>query len=106
MEAKLRCVLSLGQFNSELAVVVQSATGRELSLFAQKTDLEYNDTPTEAGSVIGWINVEVLDFDESVCLIKLPQTTLENGQFITVRQSQLDKVPDKKGTSARLSKLE
>jgi hypothetical protein len=90
MDTQLRCTLSQGQFSSELAVVVRSASGREFSLFAQKSDLSYSEPPTEGQSVDGWIKVEVIETNRNLCLVRLPQTTLENGQYITVACDQLD----------------
>jgi hypothetical protein len=92
--AKLRCQISVGQFNSECAVVVKSFNGKSYSLFAQKTDLAFSETPFDDTSVDGWIKVDVLKREDSLCLIRLPQTTLENGQFLTVRADQLAKAPD------------
>ena len=91
MEARLRCTLFPGQFSSELAVVVRSASGRQLSLFAQKTDLDYQELPTDERSVEGWIKVEIVQRERGLCLIRLPQSTLENGQHLTVRMDQLDR---------------
>jgi hypothetical protein len=93
MRAKLRCRVSPGQFSSECAVEVQSYNGRRFSLFAGKDELTFPGTPTENESVDGWINVEILEQDRNLYLIRLPQTTLENGPFLTVRADQLDHVP-------------
>jgi hypothetical protein len=94
MEARLRCSLFPGQFSSELAVVVRSANGRELSLFAEKSDLVYSETPTEWQPVEGWVKVEVVQSERNLHLVRLPQTTLENGQFITVKAEQLEGLPN------------
>lgn len=95
METWLRCTLFPGQFSSELVVVVRSFNGREFSLFAQKIDLEYDDPPTENAPVEGWVRVNVVERDKNLCLVKLPQTTLENGQYITVSAGQLRAVSEK-----------
>lgn len=100
MEARLRCTLFPGQFSSELAVVVRSSGGRQLSLFAQKTDLDCQELPSENRSVEGWIKVEVVQRERGLCLVRLPQSTLENGQYLTVRADQLDKAPAVQGTEA------
>ena len=93
MEARLRCTLYPGQFTSELAVVVRSAGGREVSLFADKTELEYAEQPAADCPVEGWIKVQVLQCERNLCLVLLPQTTLENGPYVTVTADRLDRVP-------------
>lgn len=90
MRARLRCQVSLGQFSSEYVVVVQSSAGREFSLFADRDMLSVNRTPTDEETVDGWIVVEILEEKGSVALVKLPQSTLENGPFLTVGLGQLD----------------
>jgi len=100
MEARLRCTLFPGQFSSELAAVVRSAGGREVSLFAQRTDLEYQDQPSADRPVAGWIKVEVLQCDRNLCLVRLPQTTLENGPYVTVTADQLDSAPTRQWAGA------
>lgn len=100
MESKLRCKLYPGQFASEFAVHVRSSSGREYSLFADKIDITYQGEPTEENPSEGWIIVSVVQTQGSLCLIRLPQSTLENGQFITVPCSDLDSVPiEQKETS-------
>ena len=95
MQANLRCRISAGQFSSECAVVVKSFNGRTYSLFVPKCDLTFTVAPTEDDSVDGWIAVEVLQKDKNRYLIRLPQTTLENGQFLTVNAEQLDRAPER-----------
>jgi hypothetical protein len=94
VEAFLRCTLFQGQFSSELAVVIKSSSGREFSLFAEKTDVDCSEWPREGGSVPGLIKVEVVDMQGDLCLVRLPQSTLENGQYVTVQSNQLNKTPD------------
>jgi hypothetical protein len=59
MRAQLRCRISAGQFSSECAVVVQNFNGRSFSLFAPKTELSYDEAPTDENSIEEWIAVEV-----------------------------------------------
>jgi hypothetical protein len=75
-----------------LVAVVESASGREYSLFADKTDLEYPEPPGKGRSVEGWIKVEVLQCERGLCLVRLPQSTLENGSCVTVKEDRLDRV--------------
>lgn len=95
METWLRCTLNLGQFSSEYAVVLKSFHGREYSLFAQRNDLEYDEPPTEDQPVGGWMRVAVVEQDpgRGLFLVRLPQSTLENGQFMTVSAGQLRRIP-------------
>jgi len=95
MRAKLRCRISAGQFSSECAIVVQNFNGRSFSLFAPKTELTYDEAPTDENCVEGWIAVDVLNREGNLYLIRLPQTTLESGRFLTVRAEKLDRVPDR-----------
>jgi hypothetical protein len=100
MEARLRAKLSQGQFSSELVAVVRASSGRDFSLFAQKTDLEYDEAPTGDDVIDGWVKVDVLQRERDLCLVRLPQTTLENGQYLTVAVSQLDKAPNERPAGA------
>ena len=91
MLAKLRCRVSPGQFSSEFAVVVRSFAGREFSLFADRSDLEVPIAPTEDEDRDGWLTVTVVEqhAGKGLALVRLPQSTLENGPFLTVYTSQL-----------------
>jgi hypothetical protein len=93
--AWLRCDIYPGQFSSEFAVVVTPFSGRQLSLFSGKNDLRHDKMPTRDHPVSGWISVEITECEDELCLVRLPQTTLENGPFITVRKSDLyEQVPE------------
>lgn len=93
MRSNLRCRVSAGQFSSEYAVIVRSNEGRDFSLFAQAGEVTFTEQPTGDREVDGWIAVDVVEQDRNLVLIRLPQTTLENGQFLTVQAGQLDRVP-------------
>src|SRR6266404_2559148 len=96
MEAWLRCTLHPGQFSSELAAVVRSFNGKLFSLFVPKFDLNYQDNPTEDNPVDGWIKVEIIKEDTNgLFLVMLPQSTLENGQYLTVTADQQRRVAAK-----------
>ena len=41
----------------------------------------------------GWLSVEVLDREDALLLVRLPGQTFENGQTVTVRDSQVDVRP-------------
>jgi hypothetical protein len=94
MDTWLRCTLSPGQFSSELAAVVRSAHGREFSLFAPKSELTYLEPPAENRPVEGWLRVSLVAREKNLYVVRLPQTTLENGQYITVSAGCLKGIPD------------
>ncbi len=81
-------------------MVVRSSSGREFSLFSQKADLDYPEPPAENRPVEGWIKVEVLQCERNLCLVRLPQSTLENGQYLTVSADQLDRTVTGTGAEA------
>ena len=95
MRAKLRCQVSPGQFSSECAVVIRAASGREYSLFTERSTVSVGQWPQDDQSVDGWIDVDLVEErgstpNGSLVLVRLPQTTLENGQYLTVSRGQLD----------------
>jgi hypothetical protein len=85
----LRCTVTPGQFSSEYAVSVQSFSGRTFSLFATRGDVQCDQSPSEDRSVEGWLAVEIVNSSETHYLVQLPQSTLENGRFLSVNPSQL-----------------
>lgn len=89
MTAKLRCVVTPGQFSSEYAVVVQSFNGRSFSLFASRGDVVCDQPPTNDQPSNGWLKVRIVDRSERHILVLLPQSTLECGQKISVNPHQL-----------------
>jgi hypothetical protein len=89
MNALLRCEIYPGQFSSEYAVILRSFTGKEFSLFASRQDVQCDDRPTDEQPSEGWLRVAITKRDGSLCLVRLPQSTIENGQSITVNADQL-----------------
>src|SRR6266498_4668621 len=81
MKTWMRCTLYPGQFPTELAVVLRSHAGRVLSLFASKTSLRYDQEPSRDAPMEGWVQVEIVKNEKNLYLVRLPQTTLENGQY-------------------------
>ncbi|MBN1766471.1 MAG: hypothetical protein JW860_14545, partial [Sedimentisphaerales bacterium] len=59
------------------------------SLFAQKKDLIFDEEPIRGKNVSGGIRVEILDQQNDLLLVYLPQPTFENGQVITVKSDQI-----------------
>lgn len=90
MRAKLRCQVSPGLFSSEFSVVVRSSAGREFSLFSDRGTVTVGQQPGEDRPVDGWIEVDVVEEQGSLVVVRLPQSTLENGPYLTVNRSQLD----------------
>jgi hypothetical protein len=93
MDALLRCQVSPGLFNGEVAVRGETADGTEFSLFVSDDLVEY-DLPVDAAcSVDGWLYADVLDRKADLLLVQLPGQTFENGRTITVRDSQVEYRP-------------
>jgi hypothetical protein len=89
MEVKLRCTVNPGQFSSEYALTVQSFNGKILSLFAARSQVECEITPTPDQSSEGWVTVQIVNRSATHYLVMLPQSTLENGRYISVNADQL-----------------
>lgn len=95
MRAKLRCQVSPGLFSSECAVIVKASSGREFSLFTERSTVSVAQWPQGDQTVDGWIDVDLAEergspTNGSLVLVRLPQTTLESGQYLTVNRGQLD----------------
>ena len=93
MEALLKCLISRGMFSGEVAVRGESAYGAEFSMFAPSDFVEADLAQAATGPVEGWLCVEVLQREGPLMLIHLPCQTFENGQTITVRDSQVELRP-------------
>ena|SRR5258708_854737 len=91
-ETKLRGMAYPGQFPSELIVIVQSHNGRSYSLFSSRSDVTLDMPPSEGNPVDCLLRVHIVKRDRELFLVRLPQSTLENGQFITVTSDQLANV--------------
>ena len=94
METKLRCTLYPGQFSNELAAVVQSHWGTRYSLFVPDFFVTSLESPTYDRPVDGWMTVELLKQEGDLYLIRLPQSTLENGQYLFVKADQLQRASE------------
>ena len=91
MEMLLRCQVSDGQLADEYAIEGKRHDGTGFSLFVPLESVEISSPITELESVPGWLHVVVEKRKDDLCLIRLPRQTLDNGQFITVRTSQLER---------------
>jgi hypothetical protein len=89
MKDWLRCRIAHGQFDSEFAASGQQANGKGFSLFVPKAQVECAQEPLPRGHAVGWLPVEVWEEQGDQVLIRLPQPTLEGGQFVTVRSEHL-----------------
>ena len=89
MRTELRSRLFPGQFSSEFAVIVETFNGRSLSLFASRDEVMFDQEPTQDIPTDGWLSVQVLERHGSNVLVRLPQSTVENGQYLAVRSDQL-----------------
>jgi hypothetical protein len=85
----LRCEASPGQFPKELAITGKMASGRVFSLFAHETYVFCDSQPSEGRSVSAWLRVDIICEQDGNAVIRLPRQTLENGQFVVVKQEQV-----------------
>jgi len=88
-ETWLRCSITPGQFTGEFAVEGELYNGEGFSLFARQDDIECAEFPMTGQSASAWIRADVLDEKADLRLVRLPQSTLENGDTVTVRSGQL-----------------
>jgi hypothetical protein len=77
-------------FSTECAVTVSASSGREFSLFTDRATVSVPNWPTDDQTVDGWVDVEVVEQQGSLVLVRLPQSTIENGPYLTVNRGQLD----------------
>jgi hypothetical protein len=89
MEQWLRCEASPGQFPGELAITGNTSSGAVFSLFMPESRVKCSKPPVEGQSVEAWLRVDVLDKREGFFVVQLPRQTMENGQFVTVKEDQL-----------------
>jgi hypothetical protein len=102
MENWLRCKLYPGQFEGEFGVDGLQHDGTAFSLFAPKTSIKVDDQPTGDKDTLGWVKVQVLDRRDDLALVKLPRQTFQNGHFVTVKVSELERpLPAPKATAGR-----
>jgi hypothetical protein len=85
----LRCSIGPGQFPTEYAVAGVQHNGKSFSLFAPK---ETVDAPS-AGEGAGYVRVDLVEKKGELALVRLPAQTFENGQFVTVKLTELQPTP-------------
>lgn len=90
MEAWIDCDVFPGQFSGEVAVTVRELSGKLLSLFASKADVDFPvDELKSRGQAKGHIRVEIVEEQGQLAMVRLPRKMLENGQHITVKISEI-----------------
>ena len=94
MSKWLSCSISPGQFPTEFAVAGRHYTDKGgvkgYSLFAP---IDSVISLSSAAEGPGLVQVDVIDSKDDLVLVKLPAQTFENGQHITVKQSELQDKP-------------
>jgi hypothetical protein len=80
-------------FSGEVAVRGVAADGTEFSLFVTDDFVEFDAPAIHNGPVDGWLRVEVLAREDNLALVRLPGQTFENGQTVTVLETQLELRP-------------
>lgn len=80
----LACEVSLGLFSEEYAIRGKLFNSTDFSLFTSRETVHVDKVPDVGEFVAGKISVEVLDEDDKLALVSLPQPAFENGQTITV----------------------
>jgi hypothetical protein len=81
----LSCSISPGQFPTEYAVAGTQHNGEGFSLFAPREFI----VPPKEQEGLGLVRVDVIDQKGDLVLIRLPAQTFENGQYVTVKVSDL-----------------
>src|SRR4051794_9692205 len=89
MDTELRCKLLPGQFSNEFVAVVESFNGRLYSLFVSRDKVTFDQEPAQDEATEGWLPVQVVERRDNNLLVRLPQSTVENGQYLAVRSDQL-----------------
>ena len=89
MKIWLKCEISVGQLSGEFVVMAKDFRGTAFSLFVPDDFVDVERAPNSDEIVDGWLEVDVIDANDRMALIKLPRTPLENGQTVTVNTNQL-----------------
>jgi hypothetical protein len=87
MEKWLFCEISPGQFSNECAVAGTLSNGSGFSMFVPKEYLRFKGYPSKNTTIEGFMKINVLESGDDSVLISLPQPTLENGKYITVKKN-------------------
>lgn len=95
-DAWLRCMITPGQFSCEYSIEGTAFNGEGFSLFACDYDLKFpqNSVVATGRPLSGWIRVKIAKSDKSRALVQLPNSTMENGDMVTVNCSNLEASAD------------
>ena len=93
MDTFLRCQLSPGMFSVEAAVRGTAADGTEFSLFVPRDFIECDQPISDSSSIDGWLRVKILDQADDLTLVRLPGQAFENGETVTVKDSEVEQRP-------------
>ena len=85
----LDCTISLGQFSGEFAVRGELFDNTGFSLFVEEEYVRFEGTPTVDKPVHGLVRITTLQKEDDLCLVALPQPTIENGCSITVKSDKV-----------------
>ncbi len=89
MHQWLVSTVSPGQFPTEYAVGGTQHNGKPFSLFAPAEAVQ----ALSSGEGQGLMRVELIERKGELALIRLPAQTLENGQYVTVKATDLQAAP-------------
>lgn len=88
----LKCTIFPGLFSTEYGVEGRRFDGRSFGLFALKEDVQVDPEPVDRG-VEGWLRVEKVEERNGLCLLLLPESTIESGRDVTVHCTEVSTTP-------------
>jgi len=91
----LTCFASPGQFSDEYAIRGENYQGHEFSLFIPQRFVHCGRRPERDQEESALLQTIVLEQHGTLCLIRLPGQTFDNGSTITVRLDQLVDAPSR-----------
>ena len=93
MKRRIACRILPGQFDNEQVVIFKSFDGKDLSLFAPGTELEFAGEPSFDSPVPGRMEVLLLGRKNGLALIRLPRQIPGADYFATVQEDCIEEVP-------------
>ena len=89
MDTWIECVVVPGQFSGEYAVQIDTYDGKSLILFARDDEVELEGPVGGSGPKRARLAASIVDRSGDLLLVRLPRQTLENGQYVTLKESQI-----------------
>jgi hypothetical protein len=89
MPLLLRCKVTAGQFENEVAASGEDYRGETFSLFVDRRYVDGIGARSESGADALLLVTPIAERDDLI-LVRLPGQTLANGRTITVRRSQIE----------------